>query len=1159
MSLVNAGESIRDSGAWEPGVNLLILVDQFEELFRFRVRQESAMADRDEKASFVKLLLEAAKQKTLPIFVVITMRSDFLGDCAQFRNLPEAINEGQYLIPQMTREERRSAIESPVHVTGGDIAPALVQRILNDTGEDPGQLPVMQHALMRTWNRWRDHRRPGKVIDVEDYEAIGTLAKALSSHADEAFHEACRLLPGRGEEIVKRIFQRLRDQDVSSREIRRPTALAELCAVAESSREEMLLALECFRRERRSFLMPPPLVTLTDDSQIDITHECLLRQWERLVDWVADELESLRIYQRLAYRAEEQQASSSDFMKGAPLQLALDWWERRRPSQAWAERYHGDFALTEGFLRASREQREIERRRDEQARREEEERRIEEMRKEQAQLETLRSAQAHAQAEQQRAESAQTLAAAEQKARLRQRWFTLGLLVLVLFLVAAAAAVFWQSRVAQSRELAITALSQLEKDPELSLLLAIEAQKKWLTPEADQVLKQALAGSNIRVRLAGHEGPLTAASYSPDGSLVVTSAAGAARIWDAATGIERHRLEGHSEPVTYAGFSPDGARVVTTSSDSTARIYDTATGALTAELRGHSAAVNRAAFSPDGSRLVTASADRTAMVWETATGTMLYVLRGQSDELYNAVFSADGSRVVTASVQTAGVWRLPPSKPRIIEAGVGGTVAIAGDGSRIISISANGNAQVLDVMTGRQISSLRGLPTGVGSAAFSADGSRVVIASGDGASVWETSTGKLSIELHGHQGVVISAAFSADGLRVVTASNDQTARVWDTTSGKILSEPRGHTGRVTIAAVSPDGRHVLTASDDQTARIWQFNELELTAAPLLKFKAEAAAVSVDGARVMVIDSESKSAVVWDSTAGQVISTLGGEIDWSGTSGKFSPDGSRLGTTSADNKARIWEVSTGSLISELSESVGSLTSSAFNFDNSYLITEGMDPSAPARIWDVSTGNVIRKLEGHKDWVSSTVFSPDGTLVATASLDGTARIWEVATGKLLSELLGHNASVTGVAFNFDGSRLATASDDRTARIWNPLTGDPISTLRGHAASVTSVAFSPDGLLLVTASDDGTAGIWLWKAPGINLARVIWSDPGRRDLDRIAAAAFNSAGQVSLVSDAGSHLTYDCEVCGDQPLTLASMRVTRELTRDERAQYLHLSSAP
>ena len=137
------------------GSNLLLVIDQFEELFRYRHLDEhgdNKSAEIGQHATaFVNLLLAAVEQSELPIYVVITMRSDFLGDCAQFPGLAEAINSGQYLVPRMTREQRRAAIAGPIGVGGAKIYPVLLTRLVNDVGTNPDQLSILQHALNRTW------------------------------------------------------------------------------------------------------------------------------------------------------------------------------------------------------------------------------------------------------------------------------------------------------------------------------------------------------------------------------------------------------------------------------------------------------------------------------------------------------------------------------------------------------------------------------------------------------------------------------------------------------------------------------------------------------------------------------------------------------------------------------------------------------------------------------------------------------------------------------------------------------------------------------------------------------------------------------------------------------------------------------------------------
>ena len=117
------------------------------------------------------------------------MRSDFLGNCAEFSGLPEAINEGQYLVPRMTREERRAAIRGPVRVGGARISPVLLTRLVNDVGDNPDQLSILQHALNRTWARWQFEGHGEGPLSLPHYESIGTMAHALDRHAEKAYAE----------------------------------------------------------------------------------------------------------------------------------------------------------------------------------------------------------------------------------------------------------------------------------------------------------------------------------------------------------------------------------------------------------------------------------------------------------------------------------------------------------------------------------------------------------------------------------------------------------------------------------------------------------------------------------------------------------------------------------------------------------------------------------------------------------------------------------------------------------------------------------------------------------------------------------------------------------------------------------------------------------
>ncbi len=337
--------------------NLLIVADQFEELFRYRKAPSSAGPDVAEvdqtSAAFVNLLLEAANTPDYPIYVILTMRSDFLGDCAEFSGLPEAINEGQFLVPRMTREERRAATAGPVAVGGAEISPVLLTRLVNDVGDNPDQLSILQHALNRTWSYWQSQGGKGP-LSLAHYEAIGTMANALDQHAEEAFAE---LSDERQKTICQKIFQALTDRGTDVRGIRRPTNLATLCALSDGTFAEVSQIIEVFRQPSRSFLMPPVPEPLEPATVIDISHESLMRVWCRLKTWVDEEAESAAQYRRLAQNAGLRAKGAAGLMTEPELSLTLKWRETWKPNSAWAGRYHPGFDQAMAFLEESRQAR----------------------------------------------------------------------------------------------------------------------------------------------------------------------------------------------------------------------------------------------------------------------------------------------------------------------------------------------------------------------------------------------------------------------------------------------------------------------------------------------------------------------------------------------------------------------------------------------------------------------------------------------------------------------------------------------------------------------------------------------------------------------------------------------------------------------------------
>ncbi len=349
-------EAVRQSKL-QPDENLLIVVDQFEELFRFSKYEKQAKEGTRDSLAFINMLLTAAEQTDLPIYIVFTMRSDFLGDCTEFRGLPEAINKGQYLIPRMTREERREAIAGPIAVSGAEISSQLLTRLLNDVGDNPDQLPILQHALMRTWDNWHQNHEEGESIGLKHYQNIGTMSGALSLHADEAYGE---LENKHDQYICEILFKALTDKGSDSRGIRRPTRLSEICELANAPVEDVVKIIEVFRQPGRSFLMPPVGVELQENDIIDISHESLMRVWEKLMAWVDEEALSAETYLRLAEAGVLYLEGKTGLWRDPELQIALNWEEENQPNATWAQRYHPGFEAAISFLRYSKEKHDAE-------------------------------------------------------------------------------------------------------------------------------------------------------------------------------------------------------------------------------------------------------------------------------------------------------------------------------------------------------------------------------------------------------------------------------------------------------------------------------------------------------------------------------------------------------------------------------------------------------------------------------------------------------------------------------------------------------------------------------------------------------------------------------------------------------------------------------
>ncbi|NES06554.1 MAG: trypsin-like serine protease, partial [Okeania sp. SIO2F4] len=592
-----------------PGSHLLLVVDQFEEIY-------TLCTDGEKRVLFLERLLNAVAN--IPdLTLVITLRADFLGYALSDRSLADALQgtlppnpsfkggskrSVTYFLGPMNSQELQSVIELPAQKLGVQLESGLTERILKDVERSPGNLPLLEFALERLWGKQSNGQ-----LTHEGYEEVGGVEKALASYADDVYEK----LTDADREKTERVFIQLVQPGMGTEDTRKVATRAEV-------------GVDNWDLVRR--LADGRLVVTgrdeTGEETVEVIHEALIREWGMLRGWMAVSRE-FRVWQeKLKGRLAEWEDKGKDdgaLLRGLLLVEAEKWHQERLSELSQEERVFIQLSLA---LR-DREQKQRQRGR---------------------QLTVLgltvglvlvSGAGIWSELQRRQAvESEQRAIISEKNADMRAEIATL------------------ESRFDESLETQLDIIrlgKQLKK-------LQNDRQIKPDIPFRTAGILQEMTNWREYKRLEEHLQPVISAEFSPDGELIATASFDkTVKLWKR-DGTLVKTLLGHQGSVISAEFSPDGELIATRSVDKTVKLWKP-DGTLVKTLLGHQAEVKSVEFSPDGELIATASFDKTVKLWKP-DGTLVKTLLGHQGSVISAEFSPDGELIATASFdKTVKLWK----------------------------------------------------------------------------------------------------------------------------------------------------------------------------------------------------------------------------------------------------------------------------------------------------------------------------------------------------------------------------------------------------------------------------------------------------------------------------------------------------------------------
>ncbi|MFF4565544.1 hypothetical protein [Streptomyces sp. NPDC001435] len=1043
-----------------------LIVDQFEEIY-------TLCSDPAERDQFIDRLLTAT-DPAARLRVVIAVRADFLGRCAEHPGLTAALQDGSLLVGPMSRDELRAAVVRPAQVGGLIVERSLTARILDEVEGEPGALPLMSHALLETW-----HRRKGRALTEEAYDAAGGLHGAVARTAESVFS---RLTPGQAG-LARRILLRLVTPGDGTQDTRRPVTRAELGA---NGPGDVATVLERLARAR--------LITLDHDT-VDLAHEALITAWPRLRGWIDSDRERLRAHRRLTEATQAWDALDRDpgaLYRGTRLAAAEETFTVR-----------DDLTGLEGaFLTASLEARAGEQRAAARTTR------------------RLRSLVAGLTALVLVAATAATVAFQQRATARAQRTVAMSRQI------AAEAdqlrgihlpAQVQNASLAAQLDIASYRMRRSERTY-TSLLSAANSALFSETPDQSRSSDDANNIGNGRVAADASRRLLALAG--PDRVI---------RLWDIRD-VTHPRRVGRALRGSVVALSADGSLLAAEDdTDGRIRLWDTSDPSHPADLTTFGLPGdmigNTIALSPDG-RLLAAGGQR-VYLWDMRDRRHPARL-GHSLPGDLPAFSPHGHLLAAASSQS-GITRLlntaDPTHLRtlgVLHLGSGGTqdVVFGPDGRTLAADDGDTQVRLWDIADPQRPERLsppleNADGSEIAAVAFSPDGRMLAVAGDNGVQLWNTANDDEPTQLGEPLGQTsyggIALVFGRESRSLVT--DDRVIRVWS------LPPVLTDCSDVSVSGMSPDGRSLVTTCGPEQVRLWDTadtgNPKRLGALP------GTAAVFAPRGRLLAVAEPDGGTRLWDVSdparprrlgrtsvrREHMIAALSFSADGRTMAEYEQPQvvaepivdaGSKASSGSAargwgdgqahdgGGRVRLWDVGSpgrprllGTAESPEEDVFDTPPSLALSPDGHTLALAGSTRSV--RLWDAHDPSrpvrAARTLTGE-----SVAFAPHGHTLAVASRDGTLRLWTVsdaARPRPLSSSIDASGSVSALAFGPDARTLATGTTDGLIRLWDvtdlahpSATGD---ALVGHSGAVRSAVLGPASRTLATGADDGTARLW------------------------------------------------------------------------------------